>query len=89
MASEAMEAAYTQAKASKPKTRVTVYTDTYPDDSKYRKDRRKRLKKELEALEADMKKFDRDKAADKVYGAMLREQLRMKNELDIMALEDD
>jgi hypothetical protein len=71
---EKMGAAYDKAKA-KPTLMLHVHSaGTMSDDSSWRKEQKARKKAELKALQDKIDNFDRDKAADAVLSALMREK---------------
>ena len=83
MASPKMEEAYTRAKASPMKLTLNVYSHGGPGpDSSWKKEEKKRRKADLDRLQAEIKKFDRDKAADKLMSALMKAEERAKRDLE-------
>jgi hypothetical protein len=83
MASVKMQEAYTKAKKDPMRVTLSVYTHGGPGpDSSWKKEEKKRRKAELERLDTEIKKFDRDRAADKVMSALMRAQERAKRDLE-------
>jgi len=74
--------AYDMAKTG-PKIHVHVYHGgTMGEDSKWRKEEKARKIATVKALKAKLDNFDREKAADAVYGSLLREHKRAQLEVD-------
>jgi hypothetical protein len=83
MASERFQKAADSARDSKPRIEVSVFTHggAGPDKS-WIKEEKKRAKDELKRLSTEIDKFDRDKAADKVLSALMRERKRVESRLE-------
>lgn len=86
MAHKAMVAAYGEARKNpKPKVHFDVHVSSFDrgPDKEFLKEQKERLK----VLRKEMKSFDRDKAADRAYSALLREEKRLANECEIGDME--